>query len=242
MFPVICHIGPVPVYSYGLMLALGVFVSSHLLARDARRIGIAPDVIYDLVFWVVICGIIGARLFYVLLNPDIFFGTPLEILMLQKGGLAWQGSFAGGMLAGVVFIRRHKLPLWPLLDAVAPYIALGSAIGRIGCLLNGCCYGKPAAWGLYFPVWEARLVPTQAFMSLGQLAIFIILRWFQTKKTGPGRVFVAYLLLSSVERFVIEFFRADHVLYGGLSIFQYVCVGIFIAALIVYKKICPRIH
>lgn len=238
MFPVICHIGPVPVYSYGLMLALAVFVSSVLLAKDALRLGISRETIYDLVFWVVVCGIIGARVFYVLLNLDFFLRSPVEILMLPKGGLAWQGSFAGGLLAGIVFIRRKKLPLWPLLDMSAPYIALGHAIGRIGCLLNGCCYGKPVIWGLYFPVWEERLIPTQIFMSLGQLVIFLLLRWRISTGTGgrDGQIFILYLLLSSVERFGIEFFRADHELYCGLSIFQYISMAIFAIAIIVLSR------
>ncbi|MEI6437866.1 MAG: prolipoprotein diacylglyceryl transferase [Candidatus Omnitrophota bacterium] len=240
MFPVICHIGPIPVYSYGLMLALAVAVSSQLLARDARKIGILPDVIYDLVFWVVVCGILGARVFYVFLNLNVFVKAPLEIVMLWKGGLAWQGSFAGGLLAGILFIRRYKLPLWPLLDVAAPYIALGQAIGRIGCLLNGCCYGRPASWGLYFPVWEERLIPTQIFMSLGQLLIFLALRWWAPRLKTPGRVFVMYLVLSSVERFVIEFFRADHDLYLGLSIFQYVCIILFAAGLAVNATLKTR--
>ncbi|MBF0595131.1 MAG: prolipoprotein diacylglyceryl transferase [Candidatus Omnitrophica bacterium] len=237
MFPLICHIGPFPVYSYGLMLALAVLASSYLLARDAAVIGIKPDVIYDLVFWVVVSGILGARLFYVSFNWDVYAASPVEIVKLWQGGLAWQGSFAGGMLGAVVFIRRQRLPLWPLLDAAAPYIALGQAIGRIGCLLNGCCYGKAADWGLYFPVWGERLIPTQLFMSLGQLVIFAILRYLGLRRQmRVGQIFILYLLLSSVERFTIEFFRADHVLYGPFSIFQYVCLALFVAALVLLMR------
>ena len=240
MCPIIAHFGPFPVHSYGLMLAVAVMVSSFLLARDAARIGIAREVIYDLVFWVVLSGILGARIFYVILSWDSFASQPLEILMIYKGGLAWQGSFIGGLAGGLIFIRRHGLPLWPLLDLVAPYIALGQSIGRIGCLLNGCCYGKPAAWGLYFPVWEERLIPTQIFMSLGQLLIFGILRGLQGKPGANGRIFVAYLLLSSVERFGIEFLRADHDLYWGLSIFQYVCLMIFMSALVLLARLSSK--
>jgi len=237
MHPLIAHIGHFPVYSYGFLLAVAILTSSYLLARDAARIGIARDVIYDLVFWVVISGICGARLFYVGLNLEFFMAQPLEILMLQKGGLAWQGSFAGGLAGTIIFTRKHGLALWPLLDTAAPYIALGHAIGRIGCLLNGCCYGKAAAWGLYFPVWEERLIPTQLFMSLAQLFIFFLLRLFQRREGFQGRVFVLYLLFSSIERFGIEFFRADHELYFGLSIFQYVCVSIFFIALAIYARL-----
>jgi phosphatidylglycerol:prolipoprotein diacylglycerol transferase len=214
------------------MLAIAIMAAGWLTARDAKaRLGIEPDTIYDLVFWVVLLGIVGARMFYVLLNWSYFVAEPLEIVMVQKGGLAWQGSLLAGLIAGVVYIKRKKLPSGKLLDVAAPYIALGHAIGRIGCLLNGCCYGKPAAWGLYFPIHEARLIPTQIFMSLGQVAIFIALRALQPKSRRDGQVFVWYLLLSAIERFVVEFFRDDHQLYGGLSIFQYVCIGIFLVTL-----------
>ena len=238
MFPVICHLGPVPVYSYGLMLAIATLVTGLLVTRDAKsRLGIHPDIVYDLVFWVVLFGIVGARVFYVFLNWGYFFAEPLEIVMVQKGGLAWQGSLLAGLFTGVVFLKRKKVPLWKFLDIAAPYIALGQAIGRIGCLLNGCCYGKPAAWGIYFPVLEARLIPTQIFMSLGQVAIFLLLRALQPKARRNGQVFVWYLMFSAVERFAVEFFRADHELYFGLSVFQYICVGIFVAALMVNARL-----
>ncbi len=239
MFPVICQIGPFALYSYGLMLALAVMAASFLTAREAAGRGIARETVYDLAFWVVLWGILGARLFYVLLNVDYFRQFPVEILMLQKGGLAWQGSLAAGILAGIVFIRRHKLPLWTLLDTAAPFVALGHAIGRIGCLLNGCCYGKAVAWGLYFPVWGERLHPTQIYMALGELAVFLILRALQRRGGQPeGRLFVLYLFLSSLERFGVEFFRADHILlWGGLSLFQYVCLLIMAAAVAVNARL-----
>ena len=238
MFPVICQIGPFALYSYGLMLALAVVAASFLAAREVARHGIMRETVYDLAFWVVLWGILGARFFYVLLNVDYFRQFPLEILMLQKGGLAWQGSLGAGIVAGIVFIRRHKLPLWTLLDALAPFLALGHAIGRIGCLLNGCCYGKAVAWGLYFPVWGGRLHPTQIYMALGELVVFLVLRALQQRGGQPeGRLFVLYLLLSSLERFIVEFFRADHVvLWGGLSLFQYVCVFIMAAAFVVNAR------
>jgi len=243
MHPIICHIGPFAVYSYGLMLALAVIIASSLTAREAQQRGIPRDVVYDLAFWVVLWGILGARVFYVFLNADYFFEFPVEILMLHKGGLAWQGSLAAGALAGVFFMRRKKLPLFVLLDIAAPFIALGHAIGRIGCFLNGCCYGKASAWGLYFPVWHETLLPTQLYMVAGELAVFLVLRLLQKRTDQPaGRLFLLYLMLSSLERFIVEFFRADHaVLWGGLSIFQYVCLFIIGVAVIINMRFFRRI-
>lgn len=238
MFPVICKIGPVSVYSYGFMLAIAVMTSGWLVARQANaKLGVRKDDVYDLAFWVVLAGILGARIFYILLNWSIFAAAPIEMIMLQKGGLAWQGSLLAGLAAAIIYIKRKRIPLLPFLDLAAPYIALGHAIGRIGCLLNGCCYGKPAAWGLYFPLLGERLHPTQIYMALGQIAIFCILRAMQSRPARPGRVFVWYLLLSAVERFIVEFFRDDHDLYYGLSIFQYICIGIFFAALVLALRL-----
>ncbi|OGX32122.1 MAG: prolipoprotein diacylglyceryl transferase, partial [Omnitrophica WOR_2 bacterium RIFCSPHIGHO2_01_FULL_48_9] len=167
MFPIILKIGPVTIYSYGLMMAVAVMVCVFLLSRDARSLGISSEKIFDFVFWVVLSGIAGARLFFILLNLDYFVRDPLEIVMLQKGGLAWQGSLIAGTVAALVYIRKQKLPLAPFLDIIAPYVALGQAIGRLGCFLNGCCYGKPLAWGIYFPVHQASLHPTQLYDALG---------------------------------------------------------------------------
>ncbi|MBF0122091.1 MAG: prolipoprotein diacylglyceryl transferase [Candidatus Omnitrophica bacterium] len=237
MYPIVCQLGPVPVYSYGLMLAIAVMMTSFLISRDAHKMGVSSDMVYDLAFWVVLAGIVGARIFYIFLNLDFFLSQPFEMIMVQKGGLAWQGSLVFGFVTAVMYLRKKRVPFWKFLDVAAPYVALGHAIGRIGCLLNGCCYGKPAGWGIFFPVFGERLQPTQIYMSLGQLAIFFILRASQSRLRKDGQVFVLYLLLSAVERFLVEFVRADHVLYGGLSIFQYVCIGIIVLGLIIHLRL-----
>lgn len=224
---------PVTIHSYGLLLAIAVLTGTFLLVRDAGASNIKPEVIYDLVFWAMVGGIIGARAFYVILNYPFFAANPNEIFMIQKGGLAWQGGLVVGGLATFLFIRGRKLFLPVMLDLCAPYVALGESIGRIGCLLNGCCYGKAVEWGLYFPVHDARLHPTQLYLSAGYLVIFIILRWYQISSQIPGLVFASYLILTSTLRFFIEFFRADHdILFIGLSIYQFVSLGIFVFALI----------
>jgi len=156
--------------------------------------------------------------------------------MLQKGGLAWQGGFIGGALGGVLFARRMKLPIRSLLDLAAPYIALGQSIGRIGCFLNGCCYGKPVSWGIYFPVHQARLYPTQLFETGGLFIIFLILKKAQVRPHQGGFVFVLYLWLAAIERFIVEFYRADHdLLWLNLSLAQFVALGVFMTGLILMK-------
>ncbi len=228
MHPIIGHLGPLTIYSFGLLLALAVVLCSFLLSRDAKRVGISQEVIFDFVFWVILGGIVGARLFFVVLNFSDFAADPKEIIMIANGGLAWQGGLILGGLAGLVFVRRKKLSLTFMVDLSAPYLALGQAIGRIGCFLNGCCYGKEASWGIYFPVHQSRLQPTQLYDTGMLLGIFFLLKALQRKSLRQGQIFAAYLMLASVERFINEFFRGDHINTAvGLSIFQLVSLGVF---------------
>lgn len=241
MHPVICQIGPLTVYSYGAMLAAAVIVCAFLLQREAKARGLNPDTIFDLVFWVVVSGIIGSRIFFILLNLPYFTERPSEIIMLQHGGLAWQGGLIAATLTAIVFFKRKKLPIAPTADFVAPYVALGQAIGRIGCFLNGCCYGKEVAWGIYFPLHQARLYPTQLYDAFGLLIIFLILKKYETIRKTPGEVFCLYLFLASLQRFTVEFFRADHsIAWLNLSIFQIVSVGIMIVSLYAYLFLKSR--
>jgi len=236
MHPVLFTIGSITIYSYGVMLAVAVLVCTYFLSVDAKRYHISQETAYDLVFWCLLWGIIGARIFYVFIEWSYFSINLLEIPMLQKGGLAWQGGFLGGVLAGVWFARRRKLSLRPLLDLVAPYIALGQSIGRIGCFLNGCCYGKPIAWGIYFPTHHARLYPTQLFEFVALFIIFLILKKAQGKPHQAGFIFVYYLWLAAIERFIVEFYRADHVTFWlNFSLAQYVALGVFAVGLILMR-------
>lgn len=221
----------VTIYSYGLMVAIAVVVSTLLLARDAHRSNINPDIIFDLVFWAVIGGVIGARIFYIILNYPFFIEHPGEIIMVQNGGLAWQGGLILGSIVVMLFIKSKKLPLSQMLDVLVPYLALGQSIGRIGCFLNGCCYGRQFDGGIYFPVHDATLYPTQLYLSAGYFIIYIILKRYQKFSAMPGLVFASYLILASSLRFGVEFFRADHeILFLGLSIFQFVCFGVLMFA------------
>ena len=241
MYPIICQFGPVTVYSYGFMLAVAAVVCTFLASRDAKKIGIPPGVIPDFTFGTVVAGILGARLFYILLNFRFFMDHPLEIVMIQNGGLAWHGGLIAATVAAIRFIREKGLPLAAMLDLIAPYAALGESIGRVGCFLNGCCFGREAAWGIYFPVHDARLHPTQLYAMAGLFILFFILRHYRKIAKIPGDVFVLYLFGASVLRFVIEFFRADHyVLVLGLSVYQWVCVGLIAVAVYVHLRLKSR--
>lgn len=243
MYPTLFQIGPVAAHSFGVMVALAVLVCGYLMGRDAKPLGIRSDEIFDFVFWVAVGGIIGARLFFIILNLDLFSKNPQEAIMIQRGGLAWQGGFILGAVAAIIFVKRKGWRCWTLADIAAPYLALGHAIGRIGCFLNGCCYGKEAAWGLYFPVHEAHLHPTQLYEAVALVVLFFMLKEARKRMARQGQVLAIYVMAASVIRFAVEFFRADHDLLGwGLSVFQYVSVGFFIAGLGLFLIVRRGIH
>ena len=243
MHPIICKIGPFTVFSYGLMLAAAFLVSASLASHYARKVSIDPAIVYNFSFTAFIAGIIGARLFYVTENLHYYFRYPLEIIMLPNGGLSWFGGLIFGVIFGIGFLRRKKLRIYPFLDLIVPFAALGQAIGRLGCLLNGCCYGLASPYGLYFPVHKSRLIPTQIYSSLSLLLIFIILRLLQGKHRDEGVIFSYYLILYSFQRFIIEFWRADNpVVFMGLSLFQLLSIIAFFAGvtqLIIIRKCLP---
>lgn len=167
--------GPgLPIRGYGVMLLLGVLAGVGLAVREARRVGLDPDTVISLCFHLFVFGILGARVFYVIeywpqfRRPGDPAGTLVAILNVTQGGLVVYGSFIGALLGGLWFLRRHALPVLALADLMAPSLVLGLAVGRLGCLLNGCCYGGvcDAPWALTFPSGSE---PYRHQQSLGQL-------------------------------------------------------------------------
>ncbi len=218
MYPEICKIGPVVVYSYGLMLVIAFFVAAFLASQEAKRRGLNPDFVFNLLFVSFVSGIIGARLFFVIENLGVYLKNPREIIMLSHGGMSWFGGLILGSAAGIIYIKIKSLGVYKILDLIVPFLALGQSIGRIGCFLNGCCFGK-----------EFVLIPVQIISSFLLLVIFIILRMFQSRPHKCGQIFYSYLVLYSTKRFFIEFWRADNpIVFYGLTLFQLISIFIFV--------------
>lgn len=233
MHPIICKIGPFSVYAYGFMLVTAFFICYMLSRRQAKKNNIDPDIIFNFLFRVFIFGVLGARIFYVIENTGYYFKHPLEIIMLQYGGLSWFGGLILGTITGVRYLRGKKIGVYRIFDLIAPYLALGHALGRVGCLLNGCCFGKISKYGLYFEVHKLTLIPAQIYSTVILLIIFLILRSLQNKPHPAGRIFFAYLFLYSIKRFFIEFWRADNeIILAGLTLFQFLSIAVFIFSLI----------
>ncbi len=232
MHPLICTIGPFSVYSYGFMLVAAFLICSLLIKQEARKQNVDPESIFNFLFLIFVFGIVGARIFYVVQNIGYYSKNPLEIVMLQHGGLSWFGGLILGTITGVLYLKKKNFPILKILDLVIPFVALGQALGRIGCLLNGCCYGRVSEFGIYFETHQAILIPTQVYSSLLLIIIFIILRIMQKKKLPAGKILFTYLLLYSLKRFFIEFWRADNpVIFFGLTFFQLLSIVVFCIAL-----------
>jgi len=200
------------------MLALAFIIGSGLAGLEAKKQKMNPDIILSLCFISLIFGVIGARIFYVLENIKFYLQYPKEIMILQHGGLSWFGGLILGFLACLFYIRKKKLPVYKVLDLLAPFIALGQAFGRVGCFLNGCCFGKTG-------------IPIQLISSALLLIIFLILRVIQDRRHKEGTVFFSYLLLYSIKRFFVEFWRTDNPLFfHGLTLFQVLSIGLFLVA------------
>lgn len=237
MHPLLFSVGPISLYAYGLMVALGYLAAILVSLYFAKKERIKGELILDLAVYVIVFSILGARLFYVLGQWDQYKDNLLEILMLQKGGLVVLGGILFSMLAIMWFAKKKGIPALKLFDILSPAVALGMALGRIGCFLNGCCFGLPTKvfWGMVFPPASLayayfpgeHLHPTQLYSFLGDFFVFAILLWIYHRKKYDGHVFYWWLVLYSSCRFLIEFFRYSPFHWLGITPSQWIVVVMF---------------
>lgn len=239
MHPVLLKFGPFSIYSYGAMLAFGFGLSITLIYNRSAGFGLDRDKMVDLSIFIFLAGIIGARFLYVLLNIAHYMERPLEIFDLSKGGLVWYGGFLLGLLTAICYILKNRLCIWSVLDLIAPYIALAHAIGRIGCFLNGCCFGVEAPrsypFAVIFPDSFTPLHPTQVYSSLALISIFVILRIWQDRRHLHGEIFLGYCILYSSKRFLLEFLRGDNTkIFLNLTTSQVISLAVFLVSLAIF--------
>ncbi len=236
MHPILFRFGPITLYSYGLMVALGFITATLLAARTAPKFGIAPDRINTLSLIILISGIIGARALYILLNLKDFISDPVEIFMISHGGLVFYGGAVVSFLSGAAYSKISKMPVLDTADLIAPYIALGHSIGRIGCFLNGCCFGKPAAifLGVAFGDGVIRY-PTQIYSSVCLLLLYMFLRVCLEFRQFRGQIFFLYIIFYSAGRFYIEFLRGDSPIVAfNLTVFQLISLALLLFGILGY--------
>lgn len=255
------NVGPLSLHTYGVLLALAFLAGLWAASRQARKAGLDPARITDMAVYVLIAGLVGAKLMLLAVEWPYYSQNPRELLSILQSG----GVFYGGLLAAIPvawwFVRRHGLPGWQTADVLAPGLILGQSIGRLGCFAAGCCYGRPAdvPWAVTFrDIYATRAVgtpidiplhPTQIYESLAALGIYLLLVWMAPRKRFHGQVFLAYLFLYSLTRFALEFFRGDAargtVLGGWLSTSQFIsllvilAVALFVPYVVKMRRVAP---
>ncbi|MDD5089669.1 MAG: prolipoprotein diacylglyceryl transferase [Candidatus Wallbacteria bacterium] len=234
MHPEIVRLGPLTIYSYGVMIALAFIAAILLSLKNFRRIGRTDEMVYDLALVIMVSSLIGARLCYVLVSFSYFLRQPLEIFMVYKGGLVYYGGFVGALVGGYIWVRIRKERFLNLADVVMPSLVLGQALGRIGCFFNGCCYGQrtEGIFGIVFPSLGDHVprLPTQLIESFFCLTLFLVLQRVFSRRRFEGQVAGLYCLLYGGGRFLIEFLRDDP---RGPSLLGIFSVSQFISLLVV---------
>lgn len=239
---VLFQIGDFKVYSYGLMIAIGIIVASALFIRRAKDDGYDEDKLLNLIIVTVISGILGGKLLFILTELNNIINDP-SILLNFGNGFVIYGAIIGGALGLYLYCRKNKFNSLRILDFVAPGVALAQGFGRIGCFLAGCCYGRETTLpiGITFPQDSlapsgVNLLPTQLFSSGFDFILAGILLWYSRKNSKDGRVFALYLIIYSIGRFFIEFFRNDP--RGNvwiLSTSQFIAIFTLIIGIVVYN-------
>ncbi|MBO60620.1 MAG: prolipoprotein diacylglyceryl transferase [Verrucomicrobiales bacterium] len=233
MDPIALKIGGFAIYWYGILVAGGFLIGLWTASRRAARDGIDGKVVSDLGVWIIIAALVGSRVMYVITEWDKYSGEPFsEWINFRSGGLVFYGGFIGAVLAVILYVKiRGSQPLWKIADAFAPSVPLGHALGRLGCLMYGCCFGATCdlPWAVQFPLGSPahgvhnaagllppdathslHVHPSQVYSALLNFALYGGLAWLYRNKRFDGQVFVVYLMAYSVNRFIVEFFRGDY--------------------------------
>jgi len=239
MRPVLLKIGPFTIFSYGFMVALAFLSGIYLAAWLGKRENIKPDKIFDLAIYVLLSSIIGARIFYVIEFWRDFVSNPISVFYIWQGGLVFYGGLIFAIAAIYIYAKISDIQILKLFDVITPATALGYAIGRIGCFLNGCCYGTETnlLWAVRFPSAAGLRHPTQIYASIAGLLICGLLLYLFKIKRFDGQIFTSGLMLYSVYRFLIEFIRVNPRYLFGLSEAQWGSVLIFLAAFTMLLRI-----
>jgi phosphatidylglycerol:prolipoprotein diacylglycerol transferase len=222
MHPILFRVGDWPVYSYGVLLALAYLAGMQLAVMRGRRNGLDGTKLMDFGIYIIISALLGAKLMLIAVEFDYFKSQPRELFSLVRAGGVFYGGLIAALLVGLWLVGRYKLPAWKTADMIAPGIAVGHVIGRLGCFMAGCCYGRPTdvPWAVTFtdPMASANvgtplntpLHPTQLYDAGAELLILVFL--LATERRGrpfAGRTFWLYMLLYAISRYIVEIYRND---------------------------------
>lgn len=239
--PIAFSVGPISIRWYGVMAATGLVCAYWLMSRRAKRYAMTGNDVSDLLFWAMLAALVGARTLYVVRfwNEEFASRSFFTVFKIYEGGLVFFGGFAGAAIAVIVLSLIRKWELWRAADLMSPPLALGHAFGRIGCLLNGCCYGFFYSGPLAFKYEHTPqgTFPLQLCSSIGNILICLCLLWLEKKDYCKKRLFLAYMVLYNIGRFLIEFGRGDYPkeqLLFGLTPAQVTCLWLLPCITAVY--------
>ncbi len=239
----------VPIFGYGVMLFVAFLASMNIAAWKAKQEKLDPETVYDMAFWVFIGGLVGARAFYVAQYWGTNIKTFWDLFKIWEGGIVLYGSIIGGALSFFFYRWLRPFPIRPMMDAIAPAIAIGVAIGRIGCFLNGCCWGDACSlpWAVQFPrnsgPWRSEVArgliapsaehslslhPTQLYSTLDGLILLALLLAYYPLRKRDGEVIALLMVTYPVTRFLVEHLRNDEgIFFLGMTVSQTISVGLF---------------
>ncbi len=232
----IFNIGHYSINVFGLFIAIGIMVGYFITMKEAKRKEFSTDTITDLIFYVIIFGIIGARLYYVLVfNLSYYLSNLNKIVAIWDGGLSIQGGLLGGGIAALIYYRIKKINLWKAADIMAPGIILGQAIGRIGCDVFGVAMRSKYFWGVLRG--GELLHPAQMYESVLNYILFGIL-WARRKSVKyDGQLFFTYLIRFSINRFIVEFFRTNPIFIKPLTVAHVTSIVLIVISIIALKTL-----
>ncbi len=254
MYPILLRLSGwgLEVHSYSVLILLGCAGALLIAAWRARREGIDPEHVYGLAGWLFLGGVIGARLLFVLQHPETIH-SPMDLLRSWSGGNIFYGCILGGLIGSLLYWWRRPFPFWPMADAVAPALAVGITLGRLGCFLHGCCFGEvtDVPWGQHFPAgshaWDDQVErgilpvaaqvslpvhPTQLYAALAGLCILVVLNWYYPRRKRDGEVMALLMVSYALTRWLIESLRADEpALIWAMTLSQLISIGLLFGGL-----------
>jgi phosphatidylglycerol:prolipoprotein diacylglycerol transferase len=268
MIPVLFKLGPITVYSYGMMMALGFLAADLVISSECKRRGLNSDFASALVVWSAISGLACSRLYSVIDNFPAYAHDPWSIIF-SGSGFVWYGGLIGGLISAFLVARYYKVSIGATADMAGPALVIGQALGRIGCLVSGDGdWGVPTTlpWGMEFPNaivgWNGNTVlkldsqhhlvsgfypavhvhPTPIYEAIAYTLIFLFLWSRRTKTTVPGQIFYLYMMLAGTARFLVEFLRVNPRVFMGLSEAQLIALVMMVlgTSLYLYTAMRPR--
>ena len=234
----------IPLHAYGFLIAIGFLCGIATVRKLSVRSKMNPDINADLAFWLLLYGFVGARILFIFTRIDYFLENPIDMLKVWEGGLVFFGGLIAATAYAIFYFKKHNLNVWKMIDVLVPGLVVAHAFGRLGCLMAGCCYGRPTnlPWAIKLNselvddvLRNVPLHPTQIYESLALFILYAgLMSIFSTKKFD-GQVGLTYFVLYPIVRSIIEIYRGDtvrgFVIDGILSTSQFISIGVFAMAL-----------